>query len=181
MRLTRVRSRPLESDQRDCGSNCRRWYCAQAEYQKYALAIARLNMQGFVAFMPRCVERLPGRMPRLVPMFGSYFFVAFDKQRERWRAIASTAGVRRLFTTGDFTPIPVPVGVVEDLIHRGGPQGVIDEGEPDLVGQEIEVLSGPFAQFRGICTWRAGDRIKVLLDLFGRPTEASLRRYQVRA
>ncbi len=157
-----------------------RWYCVQTHFREEYRALGELWQQGFRAYLP-CL--LPEDGERIEPMFPGYLFVAFDAARDQWRPIVATRGVRRLFSAAPERPLPVPVGIVEELQARGrAGDGVIDlrRRAPDLEGRTVRILSGPFADFTGVCQMVAADRVRVLIDLFGRSAPIDLKRADVR-
>lgn len=74
----------------------------------------------------------------------------------------------RLFSVSAEQPIPIPRGVVENLIACG----LIDEPDdapwldPLLPNQAVRILSGPFADLEGICYWSSAQRVKLLVGMF---------------
>jgi transcription antitermination factor NusG len=120
------------------------------------------------------------------PLFPGYFFTSFDAAAPGWGDIARAPGVRRLFSRlredGTWVPLALPWGLVEDLQARGrAGDGAIDGRCPEfpvlVPGQAGRVMAGSFESFEGTFVMAVGaDRVKVLLDLFGRKTEVELRR-----
>jgi transcriptional antiterminator RfaH len=119
----------------------------------------------------------------IAPLFPRYLFVAFDKHRQRWRAIHSTRGVQRLFSSGPETPMPVPHGLVEAIRAGEAERLVVQDMVPAFIaaGAAVRVTDGPLVNHRGVCRWDAGTRVRILLSLFGRETEVTLPRQQVTA
>lgn len=142
------------------------------------------------------------------PLFPRYMFVAFDPARDQWRRIFRADGVEILMIGPNERPMPVPTSVIEALRAQGrAGDGVIDfrtaaerhrsdaaarrETAPSRVDvtyyppirreQKVKILSGPFAGFRGICTMSADDRVRLLVDLFGRSTPIEVRQAEVEA
>ena len=119
-------------------------------------------------------------MPVNYERFGHHCFRAIFlwcsiSQRDPWLSVRSTVGVSRLFTQ-DGRPVPVPVGIVESLIAQSN--GDLTRLDGNLVkGQQVRILSGPFADFVGTLE-RLDDagRVQVLLDLMGTAVPVSLRR-----
>ena len=110
------------------------------------------------------------------PLFPSYLFVILDLERDRWLSVRSTIGVSRLFTMQDGRPVPVPSGIVESLIGRS--DGELTRLDAGLVaGQQVRILSGPFADFVGTLERLDGaGRVKVLLEMMGTAVPVSLHR-----
>lgn len=104
-------------------------------------------------------------LEKLVPLFPGYIFVELDPDRNQWRSVNGTIGVRNLIS-GDGRPLPVPVGFVEKLLALSGDDGCISFGPELRSGQEAAVLSGPFGdQIVTILSVDARGRVKVLMSL----------------
>lgn len=169
-----------------------RWYCWQSHPGAEFLALLELNRQGFATHLPlfcdrqRHALRRGGRVtaspPPILPLFPGYGFVAFDIGADRWRAVASTRGVKRLFGSAPERPSPVPRGMVEKLIGEQGPDGYRDDGRaaarlPSIpTGAAVRITEGPFEGFVGICGLSADRRVQVLLDVMGSRSQLSLAR-----
>lgn len=121
------------------------------------------------------------------PFFPGYLFVHLDLSDPSWAAINRTQGVKRLMSTTELRPMPVPIGVVEALMAEGrAGDGAIDRGKapkfPRLSkDQFVEVTEGAFTSFQGIVQMSDKDRVKVLLSIFSRKTLADLPRASVKA
>lgn len=173
-----------------------RWFCVNTHPGQELLAVADLHRQGYQAYLPLFVERKRtftqvryGRPadPVIRPLFPAYLFVPFDRSEERWSPINLTRGVKRIFGSSPSMPTPVPAGIVEALIERSGGDGYRDDektvsGFPVITaGTPVRVSDGPMTSFEGICQMSDGDRVRVLLNLFGRPTPVTLARSVVEA
>ena len=156
-----------------------RWFLAHAQPKSEWKAELHLGAQGFKTYLPQIQKTIRhARKLRTVraPLFPRYLFVALDLGRDRWLSIRSTIGVSRLFTTRDGRPVPVPVGIVESLIERS--EADITRLDVGLVkGQQVRVLSGPFADFVGTLERLDGaGRVQVLLQLMGTAVPVTLHR-----
>lgn len=153
------------------------WHVVYTHPQAELVALENLRSQGFTAYLPVIRERRPcrtaGRRPHVrdVPLFPRYLFVSFDPEADAWGAIWFTRGVRSLLRSAPYTPAQVPDGIVEALIERAGPDGVIDEGAHELPpiqpGQEAQVISGPLEGLSGVCSWSSKKRVRLLLQMIG--------------
>lgn len=152
------------------GDSC--WYVVQTRHLSEARAAQELANQGFEVFLPRYLKkRRHARKSTMVavPLFPSYLFVAFDKERQRWRAVNGTYGVCRIIG-GEDGPLPISGGVIAALRARLNAKGFIDlSARPDFVaGEVIRINSGSFADTLGLFEgFRDQDRVAVLLDLLG--------------
>lgn len=161
-----------------CGGGIghRRWYVVHTQPGAEGRAATHLERQGYRVFYPRyrkTIRHARKRMSAMAPLFPNYLFLELDMSRDRWRGVNGTRGVVRLLIHGDV-PCPVPRGVVEALQDRMGADGVIDW--VPCVGQAVQVVEGPFADFMGVLARLDGaGRVCVLLDLLGRAVSVTLR------
>lgn len=190
-------SRPPLKHPEPIGASCspsNRWYCVRTDYGHELTAdieIRRLGLTVFLLQEMRAATRdkkgvvKPGLFDRIIPVFPRYLFVAFDVQDTAWRYIQSRRGVERIFGISPERPTPIPQKMIDVLLDQCAPNGVIYPAKaPEFsavkVGETVEMLSGPFAQFRGICLLSKPDRIRLLVDIFGRATEMDVRSSDVR-
>ena len=108
-------------------AHLQRWYVVQTQPNAERKAVAHLERQGFVTYLPRYMKKR--RHARRVdtvaaPLFPRYMFVTIDVATQRWRSIFSTVGVSRLVYTGDM-PLPVPEDVIATLKQREDASGFI--------------------------------------------------------
>jgi transcription antitermination factor NusG len=143
------------------------------------------------------------------PLFPRYIFVAFDRHRDPWRSIFGADGVEWLMIAANEKPMAVPSAVIEALRGQGrAGDGVIDMRThterqrseayarrdataamsisvtyypPIEVDRTVKILSGPFAGFHGICTMSAADRVRLLVDIFGRSSSVEVKQAEVEA
>lgn len=150
-----------------------RWFVVHARPNGEQRALANLERQGFVAWLP--LYRKHRRHARRVetvsrPLFPRYLFVSVDLEAERWRAILSTYGVAGLVGTGDG-PEPVPDGIVEALQARADADGTftLDRARQISPGDSVRVAAGPMRDLEGIFHAATdSERVVVLLSLMGR-------------
>lgn len=167
---------------RVCKHETQRWYVAQTQPKKERLAREQLERQEFVSFLPM-VKRLRkgavGAQYASKPLFPGYIFVAFDLERERWRSINGTIGLRQLVSFGD-QPAALPDGFTEALMRRTGKdencplEGHLEDGAP------VRVVGGIFDDLTGtLLAARPQERVVVLLDLLSGPRKVQLQRSQL--
>jgi transcription elongation factor/antiterminator RfaH len=167
----------LEIDMRSLPAN-ERWYLVHSRPRNERRAEFHLRAQGFRTYCPQ-IEKTVRHARRLLtvraPLFARYLFVVLDLQRDRWLSVRSTIGVSGLVTQ-DGRPVPVPHGVVESLIRQSdGGLTRLDAGLAE--GQNVRIISGPFADFVGLLKRldEAG-RVQVLIDLMGTAVPVSIHR-----
>ena len=148
----------------------RSWFVAHTQPHLECRALAHLHYQGFPVFLPRRLKTTKhARQYRTfaAPLFPGYLFVELDLDRDRWRVINGTAGVRSLVMAGEL-PAAVPQGVVEGLIALQDCSGVVSLASNLTVGQRVRLLAGPFAEMIGqLHRLDDAGRVEVLLELLG--------------
>lgn len=149
------------------------WFLAQIKPNSDRIAERHLTQQGFPIFLPRIEEtRRAGQrfVNRQVPLFPGYVFVAFNRDRNGWRAVNATRGITRLVVFGD-QPAVVPDGLVDGLRARCDTAGLLQAAE---AGDRVALTRGPFADFVGTVETITPDRrVWVLLDLLGGRTRVA--------
>ncbi|MGZ8495423.1 MAG: transcription termination/antitermination protein NusG [Candidatus Binatia bacterium] len=152
------------------------WYVIYTKAQKEEFAQFHLKLKNLESVFPRLL--LPvfsRRQKRVVPLFPNYLFVRMDFAKEydfvRW-----SPGVK-CFVCFKDTPNPVEDGVVEHLLSRADPNGII-AARPNLrKGQEVRLCGSSLAGLDGIIRNPpdAKGRVTLLLSLFKRDIEAEAR------
>ena len=147
------------------------WFLLQYKSNSHRVALRNLHRQGFETFLPTqdVTQRKSTKfVQQLKPLFPGYMFVAFERERAPWRQINSTIGVSRLVNF-DGQPRELPPNLVSGLMLRCDTSGKILPPAQLSAGDEVQVLSGPFANF--VATVENIDpkhRIWVLIDFMGR-------------
>lgn len=167
----------------------REWFCANTNPKAEHLATRELRAAGFDVFLPlgRSSTQLRGYSPSIAsPLFPSYLFVAFDLAEDPWVTVNLTRGVRRLMPVHAEQPSSIPADIIEALQAQADDLGILDVGDAietvirHVPGSLLKVLEGPFQSFVGQCVEHKGQRVALLLGLFGRPpVKISLRSDQV--
>jgi transcription elongation factor/antiterminator RfaH len=156
-----------------------RWYVAATQPHREAGAAVQLARQGFDVFWPqidRTVKHARQLRTRRVSLFPGYLFVSLDLDRDRWRSVNGTFGVRALVMAGD-RPVPVPSGLVEDLRGLAAAGGLIQFDTQLAVGQDVRVLTGPFADLIGqLDRLDDQERVRLLLHIMGTTIPVTLQR-----
>lgn len=154
------------------------WFVAETLPRAEFQAQIQLERQLFDCFCPRFSRqrRHARRIERvLAPLFPGYVFVRFDPDRDQWRSINGTTGVRRLIGGTPNRPQPMPQQAMEALVARCE-NGVVTRLVTDLeVGQRVRLNAGPFLD--RLATVEELDdrgRVRVLLDILGGQVPARL-------
>ena len=146
------------------------WYLIQFKLNAHRLAQRNLKRQGFEVFLPmqEITRRKASRfVTQLRPLFPGYMFVGVDSRSAPWRTINSTIGVSRLVSF-DGTPKPLPLPLISSLMLRCDTSGTLLPPKTLNVGDTVDVLSGPFANF--VATVEKVDakqRVWLLMEFMG--------------
>ncbi len=149
------------------------WFLLQFKPNSHRLVERNLMRQDFTTFLPmqEVTRRKSTRFVNdLRPLFPGYMFVAFDPKSAPWRKINGTIGVSKLVSFGG-QPKPVPLDLVSGLIQRCDAQGKLLHAKQLAAGDQVTLLTGPFANF--IATVETIDieqRIWVLMECMGQRT-----------
>lgn len=147
-----------------------RWVCVHSAPHKELFAAANLEHQGYRPFVPKLAKtvRHARRTKRVfVAFLPRYLFVTLNAAEQPWRPIRNTFGVSSLVMEND-RPKPVPFGVVESFVRATNEAGSLDFRQDVAVGQNVRLLSGPFADLVGTLAHLDGrGRVMVLLNIMG--------------
>ncbi|WP_437202535.1 transcription termination/antitermination protein NusG [Planctomicrobium sp. SH664] len=158
--------------------------------------IRRIKMEGMEdhfgeIFIPteKVVEtKGGGRRVREQKLLPGYMMIQMDLTDESWHLVRSTGGV------GDFTgaagkPIPMEIHEVRRWL---GLEEEVKPGEPEKpskpvvkfdvsVADHVKVKEGAFESFEGSVDSMddTTGKVKVIIEIFGRPTEVELEHWQV--
>ena len=158
------------------------WYLIQFKPNSHRLAERNLQRQGFETFLPlhEVARRKTSRfITDLRPLFPGYMFVGIDKNSAPWSKINSTLGVSRLVSFGG-TLKPLPLQLISSLMLRCDEGGKVLPPATLNPGDNVEVLTGPFAHFVAtVETIDAQQRAWILMDFMGQSTRLQVASDQV--
>jgi transcriptional antiterminator NusG len=116
-------------------------------------------------------------------IFPGYVLVEMIASQDTLHEVNAVQGVIK-FVGKDRDPMPLRPDEVKRLL------GIVDETEsgpakeeiPFLVGQAVQIIEGPFAEFNGTVEEVLVDKgkVRVSVSLFGRPTSVELDYLQLR-
>ena len=159
----------LEHDLDEVAS-AERWYCVHTHPRKEILAAENLRQQSYHCFLPTFQKTIRhARQVRRIKaaFFPRYLFIRLDLDVDGWRPIRSTFGVRGLIMERD-RPKPVPSGIVEALYEVADVAGFVDFRDDVVVGGDVRLLSGPFANLVGqLKDLDERGRVAILLNVLG--------------
>jgi transcription antitermination factor NusG len=159
-----------------------RWYCIRSRYALEQDAEAEIWMAGFEVFAPTIWKPatrarrntvgaiIPARPAGVGPLFKTYFFARF-RLIDYWQQIRDLPSIETILGLAPDSPTPMPEHAMELIRGMCGADGCYHEDgdEPNsLVGALVRMLDGPMSSFEGVCDWSDGQRVRVLLSLFGR-------------
>lgn len=114
-----------------------------------------------------------GQAQRSAPLFPGYLFLQMDVSEvgQRWRLACSRRGVHCLLGPTPERPLPVPVGIVEELVQRWV-AGEYDERNKQAVTPRVQVEQfgrvtdgNHFANRVGQCVYSSAKRVDLLIGL----------------
>jgi transcription antitermination factor NusG len=150
-----------------------RWYCVNTHFHQERIAVAQLARQSFVTFFP--VELIINNKGDEVSraLFPGYLFVQFNKGAQRWRAIYSTIGVKRLLSDSPENPTAIPHEVMERLMQMQS-DGMFNR-IPSTIreGSAVRMTAGAFKGFEGVVTATSARRVQILLKILGSASRVS--------
>ncbi len=121
-------------------------------------------------------------------VFPGYLLVRMDLDDDSWYVVRNTPGVTGFVGPSGSKPTPLSRKEVEDILGVGKPEGggptVEKKARPRVEfeeGEQVRVVTGPFADFNGAISEIDVDRskLKVLVNIFGRETPVELEFGQV--
>ena len=150
------------------------WFILQFKANSHHQAAKNLNQQGFKTFLPlrHSTSRKTSRfISTSKPLFPGYMFVRFDKTETEWHKINNTYGVSRLITFNSILKY-IPTSFIDSLMKRYDSSGKLIPISKLKKGDQVTVLTGPFANFIAtVEKYEADHRIWILMDLMGRKTK----------
>jgi transcriptional antiterminator NusG len=119
-------------------------------------------------------------------VFPGYLLVRMDLDDDSWYVVRNTPGVTGFVGPSGAKPTPLGRKEVEDILGVAKPEGAVAEKKvrPRVEfeeGEQVRVVTGPFADFNGAISEIDVDRskLKVLVNIFGRETPVELEFGQV--
>lgn len=159
------------------------WFCVKTKPRNESAARRMLVRDvGIEVFCPMLrFERVrrSGKVKVTEAMFPGYVFAKFH-YRTQHRHVAGTLGVSTIVRFGGIPSI-VPDEVVAELRASVVDQETIEIPTNIQVGEEVQLLQGPFSGIRALVTQvlPAQERVKVLLEILGMEREVEVEAAQV--
>lgn len=153
------------------------WAVLNTHPHKEPLALDNLLRQSFSPYCPMVRKRVKhGRRYTdvLRPMFPGYVFVQLAPERQMWRPLLSTYGVRRMIRFGE-RPALLADGFVQALRAREIEGAISRPAERVQVGDRVVLAGGAFdGLVATILSMDEKSRLVVLLDMLNRPVKVKV-------
>ena len=154
------------------------WYCVKTRTRQELTAKRRLQSDlGIEVFCPLLkFERVrsSGRVRVTEAMFPGYIFAKFPYDA-LCRQVAASNGVSAVVSFGGI-PAIVDEGIIQELRSVIGDAETVEISSAVRVGEEVQVVDGPFKGIRAVVTqvMPARARVTVLLELLGMVREVEV-------
>jgi len=151
------------------------WYCVRAKPRMETVAAATLQtLKSVEVFLPRTVRPKKIKCSPIKPLFPGYFFARFDPI-VHLRNVHFARGVSYVVRRKEI-PVPVSPQVMLEL-RLISPDGILEiPDKPHRIGDKVKAIAGLFEGEQGDVTQLipSRERIKVLFEILGRPTEVEI-------
>jgi transcription antitermination factor NusG len=156
-------------------------YCVWTKPNQERIADISLRDSGFETYLPLHVPER-SRSGLIEVLFPRYMF-AWPYSDGQWVKMLFQRGVAGVLRDIGGKPRAVPSQAVERLLSQCAPNRVIYPPEPKtlLAGLPGRVTEGSFAEFTGICSRTARDRVWLLMNVMGAEREVGFARNAVEA
>lgn len=149
----------------------RRWYVLHTKSRFENVVRDNLKGKRLEAFLPKMTvvsKRKDRRAMIKAPVFPGYVFVRTDLDPREHVEILKTTGAVKLIGVQNG-PVPVPESQIESIRIMTAAEGRIHTGDRFRPGQQIMVMSGPFAGVVGsFVRHGAVGRVVVYIQVLGR-------------
>lgn len=155
-----------------------KWYCLKTRPRQERAAKRSLQSEtGVEVFCPLLRferARRSGRARVTEAMFPGYLFARFDYKAQH-RLVRTTNGISTIVGFGGI-PAVVPDGVICELKVSVTSEETVEIPNTIEIGEEVQVVEGPFRGIRAIVTnvMPARERVTVLLELLGMEREVEV-------
>lgn len=154
-----------------------KWVVVNTHPHRENIAIDNLDRQRFTTYCPfvnKTIKHARRIQDVLRPLFPSYIFVRIDAERQRWRPILSTIGVRSLVSFGEQLSY-LDDAFIQSLKTREVNGAIARPELPYQIGQKVCIARGPFdGLVATIISMTEKDRLVVLMDILNRPTKIKI-------
>lgn len=154
------------------------WYCVKTRPRQEQAAKTALHTEaGVEVFCPLLRferARKSGRVRVVEAMFPGYLFARFNYEKQ-FRQVGTSNGVSTIVSFGGV-PAIVREEIIRELRASVADGETVDIPVKFSVGEEVQVVEGPFQGIRAIVTglMPARARVTVLLELLGMEREVEV-------
>lgn len=133
-----------------------------------------VGVEVFCPFIRFERARKSGKLWVTEAMFPGYVFARFDYLNQQ-RHIRSIRGVMKIISFGE-KPTPVSPEIIEDLRHEVKDGETIVVESSIQIGEEVNVVTGPFKGLRAVVSrvMPAKERVALLLEVLGMEREIEI-------
>ena len=159
------------------------WFCVRAQPRHEHIAAAHLQkMAGVEVFLPRIrFQRVTrqGKVWVTEALFPNYLFARFDWHRSL-RQVQAARGVSGVIHFGERWPM-VPAAIIEDLQQTVGTSAVHTITAGLVPGDCVEIAEGAMRGLQAVVSrvMPGRERVAVLMEFLGRPTEIEIAEHAV--
>jgi transcriptional antiterminator RfaH len=149
------------------------WYVCLSKPRQEALAVRKLEEQGYEVFLPLLTQwekSREGWRKRQQVMFPRYGFVRCGRPGQSIAPIRSTPGVSGLVSFGALpaTIDEATLAAIRSLADSQATAMADEKALPFQAGDSVEIAAGPLKGMSGIVSDVAAERVTVMLSLLGR-------------
>ena len=158
--------------------NLRKWFCLRTQTKREHVAVAHIGKESdFETFCPRVrFQRLTarGKVWFTEAMFPGYLFARFDWEKDL-RHIQSMLGISGVVHFGEYYPAIADQFLQDLRDHLDKSDLKVFTHAPE-VGDMVTLSEGPMMGMEAVVTHLlpSKERVKVLLEFLGQPTEAEV-------
>jgi len=159
-----------EINEPNISNDTRLWYVIQTKPGNEHRVETNLSNQEVETFLPLygsyrySKDRL---VKKIKPLFPNYLFAKLDLEIHYYK-VKWTRGVSKILGLGNG-PVPISEKVIQTIKKRMGNDNLVKLEEDWKEGDEVQIISGPFKELRGIFQKKisAKGRVRILLNLIG--------------
>jgi transcriptional antiterminator RfaH len=152
------------------------WYAVLTKPRNEEAAQFHLNSKGIEVFFPKLLIPVANKFGRCtVPLFPNYLFVRIDALSTQYSQVTWCRGVRRLVSFGGI-PSVVDDDVVNFMRDQSDAQGLIVAKSNLKIGDEVQIIKGPFKGLVGIIQQPPDtkSRVRVLMGILSRHVQVEV-------
>ncbi len=152
----------------------RPWIVLSTQPHRERFAVENIQNQNLEVYCPlirRRIRHARKAMDVMRPLFPGYLFVAVDPDRDAWRFLLSTFGVRSVVRVGD-RPSTLDNQLIEGLRQREVNGAIVKPVSPYNVGDKVKLSGGPFdSLIAEIISLDDNQRLHLLLNFLNGPVK----------